>query len=200
MKDTMLGNYIAKTHSTACLTEHELTAIKNGDMDELASVFIDMKNDTYKMQLKSVLKSFKLYMKDSISLEDVRRVEDAQERYIGCQIMDGDEDVFLGIGGNDEALRKVASKFARCEFEQFDEDAYDAVCELINCTNGMLAVKLDEKDIQCELRPPVFYKDVSVKSSHPFYVLDFKLDGQMFSTVMAIEDVVNIERWGDNNG
>jgi hypothetical protein len=177
MKDTMLGNYIAKTHSTACLTEHELTAIKNGDMDELASVFIDMKNDTYKMQLKSVLKSFKLYMKDSISLEDVRRVEDAQERYIGCQIMDGDEDVFLGIGGNDEALRKVASKFARCEFE-----------------------KLDENDIQCELRPPVFYKDVSVKSSHPFYVLDFKLDGQMFSTVMAIEDVVNIERWGDNNG
>ena len=109
MKDTMLGSYIAKTHSTTGFMEHELSAIKSGDMDTIASTFIDLKNDTYMMQLKSVLKSFKFYMKDNISLEDIRSVKDTPEKYIGCQIMDGDEDVFFGIGGDDDALRKVAS-------------------------------------------------------------------------------------------
>ena len=194
MKDTMLGSYIAKTHSTTGFMEYELDAIKSGDMDIIASTFIDMKNDTYMMQLKSVLKSFKFYMKDNVSLEDIRSVSDTHERYIGCQIMDGDEDIFFGIGGDDDALRNVASIFARCDFSQFDEDAYDAVCELINCTNGMFAVNLEENDVKCELRPPVFYSDVSVKSNHAFYILDFKLNDKKFNAVMAVEDIVNIER------
>lgn len=194
MKDTMLGNYIAKTHSTTGFIEHELSAIKSGDMERIVSTFIKMKNDTYMMQLKSVLKSFRIYMNDNVSLEDIRSVKSTQERYIGCQIMDGDEDVFFGIGGSDESLLKVASVFARCEFTEFDEDAYDAVCELINCTNGMFAVVLEENDIKCELKPPVFYSDVSLSSEHPFYILEFKLDGQIFNVVMAVEGMLNIEK------
>ena len=58
----------------------------------------------------------------------------------------------------------------------------------------MFAVQLDENDIRCELRPPVFYRDVSVKSNHSFYVLDFKLYDKKFNAVMAVEDIVNIER------
>lgn len=194
MKDTMLGGYIARTHSKTGFVERELDAIKSGDMDTMASAFIDMKSDAYMLQLKSVLKSFKYYMKDGVSLEDIRTVSNTDEKYIGCQVMDGDEDVFFGIGGGNGALKKVASAFARCEFEQFDEDAYDAVCELINCTNGMFATKLSANDIECELKPPVFYTDVSVSCDKTFYVLDFKLDGQDFNAVMAVEDVININK------
>ena len=55
MKDTMLGSYIAKTHSTTGFMENELRAIKSGDMDTIASTFIDLKNDTYMMQCVSLL-------------------------------------------------------------------------------------------------------------------------------------------------
>ena len=46
--------------------------------------------------------------------------------------MDGDIDVFLGVAGDNRELLKVASTFAQEDIEEFDEDAYDALCELIN--------------------------------------------------------------------
>ncbi|MFR8119556.1 MAG: hypothetical protein ACLU70_11650 [Lachnospira sp.] len=46
-------------------------------------------------------------------------------------MMDGDMDIFFGIIGSDEVLLKVASDFAMEDFQEFDMDAYDAVCELL---------------------------------------------------------------------
>ena len=44
-------------------------------------------------------------------------------------------------------MLKVASDFAMEDFQEFDMDAYDAVCELINCTNGAFATRLCDDDI-----------------------------------------------------
>ncbi len=50
----------------------------------------------------------------------------------------------------------MASTFAQEDIEEFDEDAYDALCELINVMNGAYATKLGEADIEVTLHPPVF--------------------------------------------
>lgn len=85
-------------------------------------------------------------------------------------MMDGDMDIFFGIIGSDEVLLKVASDFAMEDFQEFDMDAYDAVCELINCTNGAFATRLCDDDIDVVLYPPVFYDNVHITSEKGFYV------------------------------
>ena len=106
--------------------------------EDVMSKFVTFKNNKYMIQLQSILKSMKYYMKDDLSLEKVTTTGSFNGKYIGCQIMDGDQEIFFGISGEDETLLEIASVFARYEFDTFDEDAYDAICELINCVNVLL--------------------------------------------------------------
>ena len=108
-------------------------------------------------------------------------------------MMDGDEEVFFAIGGSDDALIKVASRFAQVDFDEFDSDAYDAICEFINCTNGMFATKLSDQEIKVVLRPPVFYGDASISGDNGFYVVTMEIDGTEFNVIMSVSDKVRLK-------
>lgn len=162
--------------------------------EDVMSKFVTFKDNKYMIQLQSILKSLKYYMKDDLSLEKVTTTGSFDGKYIGCQIMDGDQEIFFGISGDDEILLKIASVFARYEFDTFDEDAYDAICELINCVNGAMAVCLEDRDINCELKPPVFYCNISVSGRDSFCILDMKLKGLDFNIILAVDDGIIISR------
>jgi CheY-specific phosphatase CheX len=101
-------------------------------------------------------------------------------------------DIFFGIIGSDEVLLKVASDFAMEDFQEFDMDAYDAVCELINCTNGAFATRLCDDDIDVVLYPPVFYDNVHITSEKGFYVVTIGYEGSQFDLIMAINENVEL--------
>ena len=50
----------------------------------------------------------------------------------------------------------MAKAYTKEEFIETREDALDAICELINCINGLYATEQSLKDIKLELEPPVF--------------------------------------------
>ncbi len=54
------------------------------------------------------------------------------------------------------SLLEIASPFARETFTQVDEDAFDAVCEFINCINGLFATEQSHSDVKLEIMPPQF--------------------------------------------
>ena len=162
MKDRILGRYIAKNHSDNVFTDRELQVIKQGDTDTLVETFLHMDNDYYKTQMQCTLKSLGMFMDCNIELNQIDYEREYKGQFIGCQVMDGDIDVFLGVAGDNRELLKVASTFAQEDIEEFDEDAYDALCELINVMNGAYATKLGEADIEVTLHPPVFYKDTEI--------------------------------------
>lgn len=159
----------------------------------MVSIFVPMKNDKYVQQLQCVLKSMRYYMGEDVSLLQVNLEDNHREHFVGCQMMDGDEEVFFAIGGSDDALIKVASRFAQVDFDEFDSDAYDAICEFINCTNGMFATKLSDQEIEVILRPPVFYGDASISGDNGFYVVTMEIDGTEFNVIMSVSDKVRLK-------
>ena len=76
--------------------------------------------------------------------------------------------------------------------EEFDEDAYDALCELINVMNGAYATKLGEADIEVTLHPPVFYKDTEVTADTGFYVVTFNIEDNVFKILMAADNKIQL--------
>ena len=91
-----------------------------------------------------------------------------------------------------KCVLKVASDFAMEDFQEFDMDAYDAVCELINCTNGAFATRLCDDDIDVVLYPPVFYDNVHITSEKGFYVVTIGYEGSQFDLIMAINENVEL--------
>jgi CheY-specific phosphatase CheX len=192
MKNTMFSGYIARNHVGSNLTDRELKVLKNGDIDSMVSTFVKLKHEEYVLQLKCALNILKRFLGDEMTLERITVKEEYQGEFIGSQIMDGDMDVFFGIIGTNESLLKLASIYAREDFEEFDADAYDAVCELINCTNGAFATRLCDEDVDVVLYPPVFYDNVHVTSNHGFYVVTIGYEGNEFDMIMAINENVTL--------
>jgi CheY-specific phosphatase CheX len=192
MKDRILGRYIAKNHSDNVFTDRELQVIKQGDTDTLVETFLHMDNDYYKTQMQCTLKSLGMFMDGNIELNQIDYEREYKGQFIGCQVMDGDIDVFLGIAGDNVELLKLASTFAQEDIEEFDEDAYDALCELINVMNGAYATKLGEADIEVTLHPPVFYKDTEVTADTGFYVVTFNIEDNVFKILMAADNKIQL--------
>ena len=113
MKDRILGRYIAKNHSDNVFTDRELQVIKQGDTDTLVETFLHMDNDYYKTQMQCTLKSLGMFMDGNIELNQIDYEREYKGQFIGCQVMDGDIDVFLGVAGDNVELLKLASKFAQ---------------------------------------------------------------------------------------
>lgn len=192
MKDKMFNSYIAKQHTGSTFTEEELEAIQAGDVDSIVKEFCNMKNERYVLQLQSTIKCMSSCMGGNVELQNISLLSEYKGRFIGCQFMDGDADIFLGIAGENDALLKVASIFAMEDLSQFDVDAYDALCELINIMNGAYATRLGESDIVVNMHPPVFYTDTLVEVDNGLYVVTFAMDNKEFQVLMAVDEKVRM--------
>ena len=104
MQDKMINKYIAKNHSGSVFTDNELQVIKDGNIDDMVTTFLDMNTEYYNKQMQSVLKVFTQFMSTEIELERIIYQKEFDGKFVGCQIMDGDIDVFLGIAGEDADL------------------------------------------------------------------------------------------------
>ena len=158
----------------------------------MVTTFLDMNTEYYNKQMQSVLKVFTQFMSTEIELERIIYQKEFDGKFVGCQIMDGDIDVFLGIAGEDADLLCVASTFSQEDMNKFDADAYDAICELINIINGAYATKLSYEEIEVSLHPPVFYQDTQIKADNGMYVVTFNMKGHRFNLLMVADDKVKL--------
>lgn len=193
MQEKMINKYIAKNHSGSVFTDSELKVIKDGDMDEMISTFFDLSNNYYKKQMQSAFNILNQYMSGDVELESIAYLKEYTGKFVGCQLMDGDIDVFLGIAGDDKDLLCVASAFSQEELQEFDADAYDALCELINVMNGAYATRLSgEEKIELSLHPPVFYTNTSIKAEVGLYIVTFSMNRHKFNLLMAADDKIKL--------
>ena len=190
MRDKMINKYIAKNHAGSVFTDSELKVIKEGNIDDMVTTFLDMNTEYYNKQMQSVLKIFTQFIGSDMELERIIYQKEYEGKFVGCH---GDIDVFLGIAGDDSDLLCVASVFSQEELSEFDSDAYDAICELINIINGAYATKLSYEDIEVSLHPPVFYKDTQIKADNGMYVVTFSMNGHRFNLIMVADDKIKLE-------
>jgi CheY-specific phosphatase CheX len=107
--------------------------------------------------------------------------------------MVGDHEIFVGLAGKGKELLEIANPFAKEEFTEMDEDAFDSVCEFINCTNGLYASKLSHEDIHIDMTPPLFYKDNKVTSKGDICVVPIFINGVQTDLLVVADNQVGID-------
>ncbi len=82
-------------------------------------------------------------------------VKEAPYPAISLQELKGDYRIITAIAGDiDEAMNKAAVSFAGADNIIEREDNLDAMCELINCVNGLLATEVSNRDIDIDMVAP----------------------------------------------
>ena len=102
------------------------------------------------------------------------------------QLAEGEKQVTCAFAGNGQTLLPTASCFGQEEFENVNEDALDAVAELINCINGLYAFDMSQNRMEMELCPPEFSTSISGFYSEKMLVLPIEVYNETIQVLLAI--------------
>lgn len=170
-------------------TNTEMEAIKSGDPEKIAPLFLPPEAEAYQDVAVVVLKAlircidrqaYPLYGKMTNSFDPIMPV---------TQELTGTEYWKVGFSDEEGGLCAIASMFAKEDYKIVDEDVQDAVGEFLNCVSGLFATAKSNKNINLELMPPVLGTSGSV-TGNDILVMPFGVCG---ATVNFI--VTNKEGW-----
>lgn len=135
-------------------TNTELEAIKSGDAEKIAPLFLPQGAGEYAEIVTVVLKTLVRCI-DRHAYPMYGKLSDAVDlRKPVTQELEGSEYWKLGFADGNGGLCSLASVFAKEEFKEVNEDVQDAAGELLNCISGLFATAQSHNNITLELMPP----------------------------------------------
>lgn len=168
----------------------DLDAIKSGDIDCIVPVFTKDVSIPPVMRdyIALMARNINRFIDTDIRLEKVELINNYKADFIASQELEGDFNFFVGLTGDETAVLEVASVFGREEFPEINLDSLDAVCEFLNCNNGLYASKLSEEDVELELLPPVMHTEKKkIQTEGPMYKMPIYISGKKLVLVICLE-------------
>ena len=170
------------------LTDNDLEALKSGDIDRIIPIFVDVDIPYLGECVSLAIRNIIRFISNEVILKKAYMVQDYTFDHLASQQMVGDHKIFLGLAGENKGLLEIASPFAKEQFTKLDEDAYDSICEFINCINGLYASKLSTEDIDIDMLPPEFYEAGRLTSARNLYVVPMIINGESIDIVIVINE------------
>ncbi|MCR5558088.1 MAG: hypothetical protein K6F75_11085 [Butyrivibrio sp.] len=148
------------------LTATDIVALKEGDIERIVPIFLDTEDQRIRKLFSMSVKNLYRLVDAHVYIGKSYRVGSVRSEVMGYQGFHGTENAKVAIGGRYEDVQKMAIGYTKEEFIETEEDALDAVCELINCMNGLYASdRTSDGTSVIELEPPEFFIDFSEAKS-----------------------------------
>jgi CheY-specific phosphatase CheX len=170
----------------------DIDAIKSGDIDRIIPVFVDMEVPFYGESISLAIRNIVRFINNQIMIKKAYKVNNYSFEKLACQSIIGDHQFFVAFTGNNNNLLEIANPFAKEEFESVDEDAFDSVCEFINCINGLYASKLSLENIHVDMTPPLFYINKKLTAKDDIYVVPIIIGGKQTELLVSVNNPVEI--------
>ncbi|MBB2182344.1 chemotaxis protein CheX [Lachnospiraceae bacterium MD1] len=186
--ESYLEEYRKDNNFSAC----DIDALKSGDIDRIIPVFVDVNIPFSGECISLTIRNIVRFINNNIVLKKAYTVNEYSFGSLSYQNMVGDQQIFVGFASKEKELLNIASPFAKEEFTDLDEDAFDAVCEFINCTNGLYASKLSHEDIHIDMTPPLFSNKKKISSKGEIHVVPVIINGEQTDLLVAVNSPVSI--------
>lgn len=174
-------------------SQDDMEALKSGDIDRIIPLFIDpyvpYTSDCISLTIRNIIR----FINNEIILNPYYKTKEYSFGNLAFQHLKGHQNIFVGLGSKGNELLSVAEPFAKEKFNTLDEDSFDAVCEFINCSNGLYASKLSEEDIHIDMLPPLFDRNKKLVSREDIFVLPILINGGIVDLIVALNCPISIE-------
>lgn len=129
--------------------------LKSCDIDRIIPIFLfdqpELCQDLCGMMIRTIARliDYHVYIKSPFVSDSV------DYEAICMQPLVGDHKILTALTGDIKgAMFDTAVGFAGSENVVCEEDCLDALCELINCTNGLLATEMSNRNIEIDMEAP----------------------------------------------
>lgn len=164
----------------------EIEALKNDDIDGLMPIFVFSSKPYVKDIAGLVVRNLTRFISRDFYIEKAKRVNKLSYAHLSYQELSGDDSIFIAVAEEEDqgAFLTAAARFSHEEMPQITEDAYDAVCEFINVTNGLFASALSDKGINVDMEPPMGFKNQ--EATGDFYVVPIYMENKKLDLLIAV--------------
>jgi hypothetical protein len=195
-------NLLTLSDIEACLEEFkqenhysdaDMEALKSEDIDRIIPVFADIDIPHAGECIRLAIHNIIRFINSEVILQRACTIKEYSFLGLACQQMTGDHNIFVGLAGNNKALLEIARPFAKELFESMEEDAFDSVCEFINCTNGLYASKLSRDEIHVDMAPPGYYRNGKLTTEGTICLVPIIIHGERVDLVVITNGTVTID-------
>ncbi len=188
-----IETYLEEYRTENGFSKSDIDALKSGDIDRIIPVFIQdptsLSGDCISLFLRNIVR----FISNNIIIKTSYITQEYEAGIIAYQKMVGDHEFFVGFASKSDELLSIANPFAKEEFVTMDEDAFDSVCEFINCTNGLYASKLSQEDIHIDMTPPLFYTKKKITTKRELMVIPIIIGGKQSDLLIAVDSLFEID-------
>ena len=174
------------------LTASDMEAIKSDDVDKIIRLYLPIEAEKYLPMASLAVRTLIRLVDTGLYVEKASLVSELEVSKGALQYVEGQTSMNCGMAGDGESLLYTASTFGQEEFASVDEDALDAIAELLNCINGLYASALSKEGISMELMPPEFSAAMSKMTCKEMLVLPLIISGSKVNFLIAMDNKIEM--------
>ena len=188
-----LNNSINEYQQENNLSDAQMEDLKHGDVASIIPMFLDTDDAEYVSLFTYGIKNFYRLVDTHIAIGKSYKVRDITNECVSYQTFTGDIKATVAVLGKDADLQHMAKSYTKEEFIETKEDALDAMCELINCIDGLYATEKSKQGRVIELDPPLFITKFATVSGEDLHVIPIYSGEKVAHLVVSINSDVTIK-------
>ena len=174
-------------------TSSDMEKLKSDDIDQILTLFLPLEGARYEKIASVAVRTIMRLIDLDVC---VGRGYLAKRREIqngAMQEVEGKQGFTTALVGRGNALCNLASTFGQETFNTIDEDALDAVGEVVNCINGLVATSMEHLDNTLELCPPEFSTEAEAVSAEEMLILPLRVLGKKIDFVITLGNKLELK-------
>ena len=175
------------------LTASDMETLKGDDIDRIIELFLPLVGKKYEQIASIALRTIMRLVDQDVHISKAYLTKQKTAQNGAFQQVEGKKGFTCGMFGSGIALCPAASVFGQEYFGTADEDALDAIGELINCINGLAVTSFDSRDGSLELCPPEYYCEMEKITAEEMLVMPLRILGKKVDFIIALNHQVTVE-------
>ena len=173
-------------------TASDMDALKSDDVDSILPLFLPVDSEAYYGIAGTAVRTLMRLVYTGLYPDKAYIMQKTEDENGALQKVEGEKGFVSALGGKGNALQFTASVFGQEEFVSVDEDALDAIGELLNCINGLYVSECKDGS-SLELMPPSFKTGIQGFESRKMLVLPIHIKNDCIDLMIAIGDEIEMK-------
>ena len=173
-------------------TASDMDALKSDDVDSILPLFLPVDSEAYYGIAGTAVRTLMRLVDTGLYPDKAYIMQKTEDENGALQKVEGEKGFVSALGGKGNALQFTASVFGQEKFESVDEDALDAIGELLNCINGLYVSECKDGS-SLELMPPSFKTGIQGFESRKMLVLPIHIKNDCVDLMIAIGDEIEMK-------
>ena len=173
-------------------TASDMDALKSDDVDSILPLFLPVDSEAYYGIAGTAVRTLMRLVDTGLYPDKAYIMQKTEDENGALQKVEGEKGFVSALGGKGNALQFTASVFGQEEFVSVDEDALDAIGELLNCINGLYVSECKDGS-SLELMPPSFKTGIQGFESRKILVLPIHIKNDCIDLMIAIGDEIEMK-------